>query len=82
MSIRIIEIFVKMREILTDNLSVRLDMEEIKKKLENHNKIIALVFSYPLMARECFTCLKYNNLQINKLRLVQFCQPDYVLFKV
>jgi hypothetical protein len=38
MSIRIIEVFVKMREILTDNLSVRLDIEEIKKKLENRTK--------------------------------------------
>lgn len=46
MSIRIIEVFVKMREILTDKLSIKLDIEEIKKKLENHDKNIELVFSY------------------------------------
>ncbi len=46
MSIKIIEVFIKMREILTDTLSVRLDIEEIKKKLKNQDKNIELVFSY------------------------------------
>jgi len=46
MSIRIIEIFVKMREMLTDNLNLKLEIVEIKKKLSNHNKNIELVFSY------------------------------------
>ena len=46
MSIRIIEVFVKMRTILTDNLSLKLDVEKIKKKLENQDKSIELVFSY------------------------------------
>ena len=46
MSIRIIEVFVKMREMLTDTLSIRLEVEEIKKKLENQDKNIELVFSY------------------------------------
>ena len=46
MSIRITEIFIKMREILTDNLSVKLEIEEIKKKLTNHSKNIELVFNY------------------------------------
>ena len=45
-SIKIIEIFIKMREMLTDKLSIRLDIEEIKKKLLNHDKNIELVFSY------------------------------------
>jgi len=45
-SIRIIELFVKMREILTDNLSLKLEVEEIKKKLENQDKNIELVFNY------------------------------------
>jgi hypothetical protein len=31
---------------LTDNLSVRLEIEEIKKKLENQDKSITLVFNY------------------------------------
>jgi len=46
MSIRIIEVFVKMREALTDNLSLKIDIEEIKKKLTNHSKNIELVFNY------------------------------------
>jgi len=32
--------------VLTDNLSVKLEIEEIKKKLENQDKNIELVFSY------------------------------------
>lgn len=45
-SIKIIEIFVKMRELFTDNLSVKLEIEEIKKKLANQDKNIDLVFNY------------------------------------
>ncbi|MFV7234004.1 ORF6N domain-containing protein [Flavobacterium sp. ZB4R12] len=46
MSIKIIEIFVSLREFLTDNLNAKLDIEEIKKKLVNHDKNIELVFTY------------------------------------
>ena len=46
MSIRIIEVFVQMREALTDSLNLKLDIEEIKKKLTNHSKNIELVFNY------------------------------------
>ena len=46
MSVRIIEVFVKMRKMLTDNLSLKLDIEEIKKKLETQDKNIELVFFY------------------------------------
>lgn len=46
MSIKIIEVFIKMREMLIENLSIRLDIEEIKKKLLNHDKNIELVFNY------------------------------------
>jgi len=45
-SIKIIEVFIKMREALTDNLSLKLEVEEIKKKLTNHSKNIELVFNY------------------------------------
>jgi phage regulator Rha-like protein len=45
-SIQIIEVFIKMRELLTDNLSLKLEIEEIKKKLTNHSKNIELVFNY------------------------------------
>lgn len=46
MSIKIIEIFVRLREFLNDNLTVKLEIEEIKKKLINQDKNIELVFSY------------------------------------
>lgn len=45
-NIRIMRVFSKIREILSDNLSVRLEIEEIKKQLVNHDKNIELVFSY------------------------------------
>lgn len=45
-NIRIIRVFTKMREMLKDNLSLKLEIEEIKKKLSNHTKNIELVFSY------------------------------------
>jgi phage regulator Rha-like protein len=45
-SIKIVEAFIKMREFLSDNLSVKLEIEEIKKKLVNQNKNIELVFTY------------------------------------
>jgi len=45
-SIKIVEAFIKMREFLTNNLSVKLEIEEIKKKLMNHDKNIELVFNY------------------------------------
>ena len=45
-NIQIMRVFTKVREILMDNLSVRLELEEIKKQLVNHDKNIELVFSY------------------------------------
>jgi len=46
MNIKIMRVFTKMREILTDNLSVKLEIEEIKKRLTSHSKNIELVFNY------------------------------------
>jgi hypothetical protein len=46
MSIKIIEIFVSLRDFLTDNLNLKLEVDMIKKKLINHDKNIELVFSY------------------------------------
>jgi hypothetical protein len=46
MSVRITEVFIQMREVLTDNLNLKLDIEDIKKKLTNHSKNIELVFNY------------------------------------
>ena len=45
-NIQIMRIFTKIREVLVDNLSVRLEIEEIKKKLDNQDKNIELVFTY------------------------------------
>ncbi|WP_298221908.1 ORF6N domain-containing protein [Flavobacterium sp.] len=46
MSIKIIEVFVSLRDYLLTNLNLRLELEAIKKKLVNHDKNIELVFSY------------------------------------
>ena len=45
-NIQIMRIFTKIREMLTDNLSIKLEIEEIKKKLQNQDKNIELVFNY------------------------------------
>lgn len=45
-NIQIMMVFTKVREVLMDNLSLKLDIEDIKKKLGNQNKSIELVFSY------------------------------------
>ncbi|KJD31366.1 DNA-binding protein [Tamlana nanhaiensis] len=45
-NIKIIRVFTKMRQLLSDNLSLKLEIEEIKKKLTNHSKNIELVFNY------------------------------------
>ncbi len=42
----IIDVFVRLREMLLDNTELRLAFEEIKKKTENNTKNIALVFQY------------------------------------
>jgi hypothetical protein len=39
-------VFTKVRELLTDTMSLKLDIEQIKKKLTNQDKNIELVFSY------------------------------------
>lgn len=45
-NIQIMRVFTRIREILTDNLNIKLEIEEIKKKLANHDKNIELVFTY------------------------------------
>jgi phage regulator Rha-like protein len=45
-NIQIVRIFTKIRETLTDNLSIKLELEEIKKKLQSQDKNIELVFNY------------------------------------
>lgn len=46
MSIKIIEVFVSLRDYLLTNVNLKIELEEIKKKLVNHDKNIELVFNY------------------------------------
>lgn len=45
-NIQIMMVFTKVREMLVDTLSLKLDIEELKRKLENQDKNIELVFNY------------------------------------
>jgi len=45
-NIRIIRVFTKIRQMLVDNLNIKLEIEEIKKNLSSQNKNIDLVFNY------------------------------------
>ena len=45
-SIRIIDIFVKLRETLADQTELWLEVEKIKSKLNNHDKNMEVVFRY------------------------------------
>jgi hypothetical protein len=45
-SIRIIDVFVKLRQAIFDNSDLRLMYEELKKKTDNNTKNIELVFQY------------------------------------
>jgi hypothetical protein len=45
-NIQIMRIFTKVRQMLTDNLSVKLEIEVIKTKLASQDKNIELVFNY------------------------------------
>ena len=45
-NIQIMRTFTKIRKMLTGNLSLKLDIAEIKKKLHNQNKNIELIFTY------------------------------------
>jgi len=45
-NIQIMRIFTRMRQMLTDTLSLKLEVEEIRKKVQNQDKNIELVFSY------------------------------------
>ncbi|HEY1039459.1 MAG TPA: ORF6N domain-containing protein [Bacteroidia bacterium] len=45
-NIQIMRIFTKVREMFIDNTELRLDIEKIKKKLDNHDKNMEIVFKY------------------------------------
>jgi len=44
-NIKIIRIFTKLRQLLSDTKNVQLEIENIKKKVTNHDKNIELIFS-------------------------------------
>jgi hypothetical protein len=45
-NIQIMRIFTKLRSMITDTLTLKLEIEKIRKKVQNQDKNIALVFSY------------------------------------
>jgi ORF6N domain len=45
-NIQIIRVFTHIRQVLSDNTDLRLEIEYIKKKVDNHDKNIELVFQY------------------------------------
>jgi hypothetical protein len=45
-NIRIMRIFSKVRQMLADTLGMKIEIEEIKQKLQNQDKNIELVFNY------------------------------------
>ena len=45
-NIQIVRVFTRIREMLSDNTEIRLEIEKIKHKLDNHDKNIELVFKY------------------------------------
>lgn len=45
-SIQVVRVFVKLRQMLVENTDLRLELEKIRKKQDNHDKNIELLFSY------------------------------------
>ena len=45
-NIQIMRVFTRIRQMLSDNTELRLDIEKIKKKLDNHDKNMEIVFQY------------------------------------
>ncbi len=79
-NIQIMRVFTRMREMLIDTLSLKLDIEEIKKKLENQDKNIELVFSYldgvaaiskrstpPLAISACLIQFRFRIVSLNQI---------------
>lgn len=45
-NIQIMRVFTKMRKLLLENTEIRLEVEKIKKKLDNQDKNMEIVFQY------------------------------------
>lgn len=46
MSIKIIDVFVQLRSMVLSNVELRLEIEKIKKKVDNQDKNIEVIFRY------------------------------------
>lgn len=46
MSIKIIDVFVQLRTMVLSNTQLRLEIEKIKKKVDNQDKNIEVIFKY------------------------------------
>jgi len=74
MSIRIIEIFVKVREMLLTHKDILLKLEKIEQKVSGHDEKILLIFEY-------LKQLEHNNkneLEFQERRRIGFKQDDNV----
>lgn len=45
-SLQVVRVFVKLRQMLLENTELRLELEKIRKKQDNHDKNIELLFAY------------------------------------
>lgn len=45
-NIQIVRVFTKIQKMLTDNTELRLELEQIRKKVDNQDKNIEIVFKY------------------------------------
>ena len=45
-NIQIVRVFTQIRQMLVDNTDLRIEIEKIKKKMDNHSKNIEVVFQY------------------------------------
>lgn len=45
-NIQIIRVFTRIRQLLLENTEIRLEVEKIKKKLDNQDKNMEIVFQY------------------------------------
>lgn len=45
-NIQTVRVFTKLRELLNEHSDLKLEISDIKKQLQNHDKNIELVFSY------------------------------------
>jgi len=72
MSIRIIEVFVKIREMLLTHKDILLKLEKIEQKLLEHDEKILLIFEYLKQLEQ----VKQEELEFKKRKLIGFKQDN------